>query len=81
MKKLLSVIALVSLFSISVYGNSCSGLYVGKVIKLRNTGLLGDTIKAIIQGIDKKNEMVTIKLLFNGEYREGSCSFLKQEMR
>jgi len=81
MKKKLIVLGLASVFSTALFANSCSGLYAGKVIHLRNTGLLGSTIEAIITGVDKDSEMVTIKLTHNGEYREGSCSFLKEEMR
>jgi len=82
MKKIILVLSIFTFGVTSMYaGNSCSGLYPGKVIHLRNTGLLGNTIEAIIKGVDKASGMVTIQLSDGGEYREGSCSFLKEEMR
>jgi len=80
MKKIVAF-SIIGFFSTSLFGNSCDGLYQGKPIKLANTGLLGKTIDAVVTGVDKKNGMVSIKLTHNGEYREGTCSFLKKEMR
>jgi len=81
----LKLILLTIIFSATTLGyaadSSCDGLYSGKTIKLRNTGLLGGTIEAIVLGVDKDSGLVSIKLTDSGRTREGSCSFLKQEMR